>query len=72
MIVQGILKLSLENVHIIEIWVKIRIQNSIKKLLPSGLKYVLKNRSVFCAEPWWQKYNTLLFLKLVRRKCKKI
>ena len=49
MIVQGILKLSLENVHIIEIWVKIRIQNSIKKLLPSGLKYVLKKSfSVLC------------------------
>jgi len=52
MILQGILKLSLENVHTVEIVVKMRNQNSIKKLLLSGLKYVLKNRSEFCAESW--------------------
>jgi len=33
MIVQEILKRSLENVHIVEILVKMRIQNSIKTLL---------------------------------------
>jgi hypothetical protein len=50
MTVQGILKLSLDNIHIVEILVKIRSQNSMKKLLLTGLKYAFKNDSVFFAE----------------------
>ena len=48
--VQGILKLSVDNVHIVEILVKMKTQNSKEKSLLTGLKYVLKNPSVFCAD----------------------
>jgi len=50
MTVQGILKLSLDNIHIVEILMKMKTQNSIKKKVTSKWAqiYVEKSFSVLC------------------------